>query len=110
MIFDKDYTRLMAKARELVPEADMLRWHNPQPGSYHSFHIERFAPDWFFVRNSRAELYYVCNLASLLVLLQNELRQRELVADYAERQERLAASRELTLLSQSEIDDLFSDL
>jgi hypothetical protein len=85
-----------------LTEAERLAWLNPQPDSYHSFHIERMGESVFRWRDSRSANFYVgtheelCEaLLSLTLRRLNPNSQRAVP---------------LTLLSQEEIDDLFSDL
>lgn len=87
----------------MLTEAEKQAWLHPLPDSYHSLHVERMGQDTFRWRDSREASYYIGTAAELTAYLPN-LRLRKLDPNYEDHVQALR------LLSQSEIDDLLSDL
>lgn len=89
-----------------LTEAERLAWLHPKPYSYHSLHIERMGEHTYRWRDSKSANFYIGTLADLAdALISMQLR----VVDPGYNAER-QATQVLKILSQSEIDDLFSDL
>lgn len=89
-----------------LTEDECLAWLNPEPHSYHSFHVERMGADTFRWRDSREAKYYIGSANELLSALY-DLKLRKVDPNYLEARNQVQV---LTLLSQAEIDDLLSDL
>lgn len=86
-----------------LSEAEREAWLHPEPGSYHSFHIERMGENTFRWRDSRSTSFFIGSHSDLAAALLS-LQLRRLDPKY---QQQVTA---LRILSQSEIDDLFKDL
>jgi hypothetical protein len=89
-----------------LTEAERLAWLNPEPHSYHSFHVERMGEHTYRWRDSRSAHYYIGTLADLADALIS-LQLRKLNPRYLEE---ARTTQVLKVLSQDEIDDLFADL
>lgn len=86
-----------------LTEEEKQAWLHPRPDSYHSLHIERMGQDTFRWRDSREAAFYVGTSADLAAYLPN-LKLRKIDPKYEDH------IQSIRLLSQSEIDDLLSDL
>lgn len=87
----------------MLTEAEKQAWLHPLPGTYHSLHVERMGQDTFRWRDSREAAFYVGTSAELADYL-STMKLRKIDPDYEDHVQALR------LLSQSEIDDLLSDL
>ncbi len=86
-----------------LTEDELFAWNCPEPGTYHSFHVERMGADIFRWRDSKTADFYIGTHAELCEeLLRIQLRK----ANPNVRQ----VTTVVNLLSQDEIDDLLSDL
>ena len=89
-----------------LTDAEKAAWHNPARDSYHSLHVERMGTDTFRWRDSRTAKFYVGTAVELLDACL-ALSLRRLDPDF---EKAVANTQVLKILSQDEIDDLFSDL
>lgn len=89
-----------------LTEDERLAWLNPEPHSYHSFHVERMGADTFRWRDSREAKYYIGRANELLSALY-DLKLRKVDPNYLEARNQVQV---LTSLTQAEVDDLLSDL
>lgn len=87
----------------LTPE-EKQAWLFPLSDSYHSFHVERMGPDTFRWRDSRSGHYFIGTHFELAQELFSKMKQREADPRWAEH------ATSISILSQTEIDDLLSDL
>lgn len=88
-----------------MSEAEQLAWHNP--GSYHSFHVERMGADTYRWRDSQDAFYYIGTHLELCIATKTQLNLRKLDPDYQSRQN---AATIISMLTDEEVDDLFADL
>ena len=91
------------KQYEGLTEEEREAWLHPEAHSYHSFHIERMGKEVFRWRDSREARFYVGSLEDLTNAIAGMLL-RKVDPNY---KQHVTAVR---VLSQEEIDDLFSDL
>lgn len=91
---------------DALTEEERLAWLNPLQDSYHSYHIERMGADTFRWRDSREARFYIGTANDLLSALY-DLKLRKVDPNYLEARN---STQVLKVLSQDEIDDLFSDL
>jgi hypothetical protein len=86
-----------------LTEEEKEAWLNPEPGSYHSFHVERMGHDVFRWRNSRTATFCVGSFVDLSVAL-HSLQLRKINPEYK------AYSQTIRVLSEDEVNDLLKDL
>lgn len=86
-----------------LTDEERQAWLNPLPNSYHSFHVERMGENVYRWRDSREARFYVGNADELLAAI-CAMKLRKIDPDYQ------TQTQVLKILSQDEIDDLFSDL
>lgn len=94
-----------------LTQAERDAWLCPEQSSYNSFHIERLSSELFLWRESTSTLFYVGTIEELFPRLLT-IRQRKIDENHQAYAAKAlsAASVKLSLLSQSEIDDLLGDL
>jgi len=86
-----------------LTEAERLAWIYPEPYAYHSFHVERMGEDTYRWRNSREAKFYIGSHAELCQAI-TTINLRKLDPNYNQ------IVTTVKVLSQDEIDELFSDL
>jgi hypothetical protein len=86
-----------------LTDAEREAWLHPEAHSFHSLHVERMGQHTFRWRDSREGKFYVGTIDELSTFVVS-LSLRKLDPHYEEH------VTPITLLSQSEIDDLFGDL
>lgn len=90
-----------------LTEEERIAWLNPEPGTYHSYHIERMGHDTFRFRDSSSGHFYIGSYADTAeALLQLRCRKPD-----TQRLARQGPIREQLrkVISDEEIDDLFKD-
>lgn len=92
---------------DLVTQAEYDAFVHPESFSYHSYHLERVSPDLFYLRDSRELMWYVLTAAELLAFITANLGLRKVDPRWEENNR---TTQVLTLLSQSEVDDLLGDI
>ena len=95
------------KFDDLVTPTEYSAFVHPEPGSYHSYHLERVSPNLFYLRDSRELMWYVLTAAELFTFIAANLGLRKVDPRWEENNQ---TTQVLTLLSQAEVDDLLGDI
>lgn len=91
---------------DALTDEEREAWLHPRQDTYHSYHIERMGADTFRWRDSKQAKFYVGTAKELLSALY-DLQLRKLDPNFLEAQQSVQV---LKILTQTEIDDLLSDI